>query len=77
MNGNNLYVRHEARHFGIKNKEYFKDRVNELRKNNKILRGLYRNLNESEKGCQSRINLVICLQIFTIFCMDERIASLG
>jgi hypothetical protein len=37
MNGNNLDVRHEARHFRIKNKEYFEDRVHELRKINKIL----------------------------------------
>jgi hypothetical protein len=54
-------VRREAsRHFRNKNRGYLKDNLNELATNskNKILRDLYREINEFKRGYQPRNNLV-------------------
>jgi hypothetical protein len=54
-------VRQEAiRHFRNKEREYLKDKINELESNskNKNIRDLYRGTNEFKKGYQPRTNLV-------------------
>jgi hypothetical protein len=54
-------VRREAnRHFRNKEREYLKDKINELVSNskNKNIRDLYRGTNEFKKGYQPRTNLV-------------------
>jgi hypothetical protein len=54
-------VRREAsRHFRYKEREYLKDKINELESNskNKNIRDLYRGINEFKKGYQPRTNLV-------------------
>jgi hypothetical protein len=54
-------VRREAsRHFGYKEREYLKDKINELVSDskNKNIRDLYRGINEFKKGYQTRINFV-------------------
>jgi hypothetical protein len=54
-------IRQEAsRHFRNKEREYLKDRINELESNsqNKNSRDLYRAINEFKKGYQPRTNLV-------------------
>jgi predicted metalloendopeptidase len=54
-------VRCEAkRHFRNKNKEYLKDKINEITTNskNKSIRDLYRRINEFKRGYQPRNNLV-------------------
>jgi hypothetical protein len=62
INGDNLNnVRREAsRHFRNKNREYLKDKINELAMNskNKNIRDLYRRINEFKRGYQPRNNLV-------------------
>jgi hypothetical protein len=55
------YVRREAsRYFRKKKREYLKDKVNELESysKNKNIRDLYRGINEVNKGCKPRTNLV-------------------
>jgi hypothetical protein len=54
-------IRREAsRHFRNKEREYLKDKINELESNskNKNIRDLYRGINEFKKGYQPRTNLV-------------------
>jgi hypothetical protein len=54
-------VRREAsRHFRNKEREYLKDKINELESNskNKNVRDMYRGINEFKKGYQPRSNLV-------------------
>jgi hypothetical protein len=54
-------VRYEAsRRFRNKKTEYLKDKINELatNSNNKNIRGLYRGINEFERGYQPRNNLL-------------------
>jgi hypothetical protein len=54
-------VRWEAsRHFRNKEREYLKEKINELESNNKSknIRDLYRGINEFKKGYQPRTNLV-------------------
>jgi uncharacterized protein YaaR (DUF327 family) len=62
INGDNLNnIRREAdRHFRNKNREYLKDKINELATNNKNknIREQYRGINVFNKGCQLRSNLV-------------------
>jgi hypothetical protein len=62
VNGDNLSdVRWEAsRHFRNKEREYLKDKINELGSNskNKNTRDLYRGINEFKKSYQTRTNLV-------------------
>jgi hypothetical protein len=60
--GDNLNnVRHEAsRQFRNKNKEFLKDKMNELAMNseNKNIRDLYKGINEFKRDYQHRSNLV-------------------
>jgi hypothetical protein len=62
INGDNLNnVRLEAsRHFWNKNREYLKDKINELvtKSKNKNIRDLYRGVNGFKRGYQPRNNLV-------------------
>jgi hypothetical protein len=62
INGDNLNnVRLEAgRHFRNENREYLKDKINELATNskNKNIRDLYRGINEFQRDYQPRNNLV-------------------
>jgi hypothetical protein len=61
VNEDNLSnVRREAsRHFMNKERKYLKDKINELESNRKkIIRYLYRGINEFKKGYQPRNNLV-------------------
>jgi hypothetical protein len=62
INGDNFdNVRTESRrHFRNKEREYLKDKINEVAKNskNKNTRDLYRGVNEFKKGCQPRSNFV-------------------
>jgi hypothetical protein len=62
INGDNLNnVRHEAsRHFRNKEREYLKDKINELAMNsrNKNIRDLYRGINGFKRGYQPTNNLV-------------------
>jgi hypothetical protein len=54
-------IRREAsRHFRNKKREYLKDKINEVASNSKtkIIRDLYRGINEFKKGNQPRSNLV-------------------
>jgi hypothetical protein len=54
INGDNLNnIRHEARHFRNKKREYLKDKINELEMNSKN-----KNINEFKRGYQPRNNLV-------------------
>jgi hypothetical protein len=58
---NLIDVRREAsRQFRHKEREYLKDKINELGSNskNKNVRDLYRGINEFKKGYQPRTNLV-------------------
>jgi hypothetical protein len=58
--GNLSDIRREAsRHFRNKEREYLKDKINELELNskNKKIRDLYRGINEFKKGYQPRTNL--------------------
>jgi hypothetical protein len=61
LNGVNLNnVRREAsRYFRNQKREYLKDKINQLATNskNKIIRDLYRGINEFKKGYQPRNNL--------------------
>jgi hypothetical protein len=52
--------REASRHFRNKEREYLKDKINELESNckNKNIRDLCRGINEFKKGCQPRTNLV-------------------
>jgi hypothetical protein len=65
INGDNLNnVRREgSRHFRNKKREYLKDKINELARNSKNMniKDLYRGIKES------KIRMVNCLQIPTIF----------
>jgi hypothetical protein len=74
--GDNLNnVRREtSRHFRNRKREYLKGKINELATSskNKIIRDLYRGIKEFKRGYQPRISLsrmrmVICLQIPTLF----------
>jgi hypothetical protein len=62
INGDNLQnLRCEtSRTFRNKKKEYLKDKINELKINNKNknIRDLYRGISECKKGCQPRINII-------------------
>jgi hypothetical protein len=60
VNGDNLNnVRREAsRHFRNKKREYLKDRISELATNSKIIKDLYRGMNEFKREHQPRSNLV-------------------
>jgi hypothetical protein len=62
INGDNLNnVRHEtSRYFRNTNREYLKEKINELQTNskNKNIRDLYRGINEYKRGHQPRNNLV-------------------
>jgi hypothetical protein len=62
INGDNLkIVRCEAsRYFRNKNREYLKDKINELEINskNKNIGDIYRGINEFKRGYQPRNNLV-------------------
>jgi hypothetical protein len=62
INGDNLNnVRRKAcRHFRNKEREYLKDKINELATNskNKNIRDLYRGINGFKRGYQPRDNLV-------------------
>jgi hypothetical protein len=50
-------------------RKYLKSKSNELAMNNKNIRDLYRGTNEYKRGYQprSRMRMVMCLQIPTIF----------
>jgi hypothetical protein len=52
--------REDSRHFRNKERDYLKDKINELQSNskNKNIRDLYRGINEFKKGYQPRTNLV-------------------
>jgi hypothetical protein len=52
--------REASRHFRNKEREYLKNRINELESNskNKNIRDLYRGINKFKKGYQPRSNLV-------------------
>jgi hypothetical protein len=59
--GNLSAIRREAsRYFRNKEREYLKDKINELESNskNKNIRDLYRGINEFKKGYQPRTNMV-------------------
>jgi hypothetical protein len=62
INGNNLQnLRHEtSRKFTKKKRECLKDKINEPETNNKnkIIRDLYRGINEFKKGYRPRINII-------------------
>jgi hypothetical protein len=62
MNKDNLNnIKYEAsRHFRNKNREYLKDKINEVAANskNKNIRDLYRGINDFKRGYQPRSNLV-------------------
>jgi hypothetical protein len=62
INGDNLnsVICEAGRHFRNTNKEYLKDKINELAMNskNKNIRDLYRGISESKSGCHLRNNLV-------------------
>jgi hypothetical protein len=51
-----------SRHFGNKERECLKDKINELEsdRKNKNIRDLYRGINEFKKGYQPRTILVKC-----------------
>jgi hypothetical protein len=85
INGDNLNnVRREAsRYSRNKNKEYLKDKINELATNSKTknIRDPYRGINELKKDLQPRKNLVkdemaICFQISTTFKIGEELILL-
>jgi hypothetical protein len=76
INGDNLNnVRREtSTHFRNKKREYLKGKINELETNskNKNIRDLYRGINELTGATNlevslSRMRMVICLQIPTLF----------
>jgi hypothetical protein len=62
INGDNLNsIRHEAsKHFRNKNREYLKDKINELATSskNKNIRGLHRDINKFKGGYHYRNNLI-------------------
>jgi hypothetical protein len=62
INGDNLnnVRREDSKHLRNKNKEYLKDKINELETNskNKNIRDLYRGIKAFKRGCQPRNNLV-------------------
>jgi hypothetical protein len=76
-------VRREAsRHCRNKKKEYLKDKIEELETHSKIklVRNLYRGINDFKKGYQPRTNIVkdeIWLQTRTVFWLVGGIISLS
>jgi hypothetical protein len=64
INGDKLNnVRHETCiYFKTKNKDYLKDKINERATNskNKIIRDLFRGINEFKMGYQRENNIVAC-----------------